>query len=196
MSHESRVALVTGGAGGIGTALVRMLANIYRRLGFVEEFESLRFCLEAPSAYPPTSAVPLTVEKLDAIACLERAAFGDDRTRLLRLLFPHAEAGFVVERAGHLAGYLFVTPTTTGVHVGPCLADDSEAAAELWGAALRAARGRPVTVGIGAPNHAGTELLQSLGFRSKPSSVRMVRGPATAGGDIERVFALGSGAFG
>lgn len=170
--------------------------NIYRRLGFVEEYESLRFRLEAPRECPPTSAAPLTFEQLDAVADLDRAAFGDDRARLLRLLVPCAEAGFVVERDGRVAGYVLAIPTTAGVHVGPCVAADPDVAVELWSAALRAARGRSVTAGIPAPNQAGGELLRSLGFTPRPSSVRMVRGPVTAGGLVGCVFAIGSGAFG
>lgn len=184
-----------------GIATVRLDAdppgmNIYRRLGFVGEYESLRFYLDAPRACPPTSAVPLTVERLDAAARLDRTAFGDDRARLLRLLLPHAEAGFVVEREGHLAGYVFVIPTTAGVHVGPCVAVDPDVAMELWGAALRAARGRSVTAGIPAPNRTASDVLRSLGFRPKPSSVRMVRGPVAPSGMVGCTFAIGSGAFG
>lgn len=170
--------------------------NIYRRLGFVDEFESRRFRLETPPADRPTTVVPITGEKLEEVARLDHAAFGDDRARLLRLLFQHAEAGFVAERAGRVAGYVFVIATTAGVHVGPCVAEDPDVARDLWSGALRAARGRTITAGIGAPSRDAVKLIRSLGFTATTSSIRMVRGPVTAIGAVGHVFAIGSGAFG
>ncbi len=184
-----------------GIATVRLDAdppgmNIYRRLGFVEEFESLRFCRRASRASAPTSAVPLTASSLDAVATLDHAVFGDDRSPLIRALFGHAEAALSVSRDDAIAGYVLVIPTTTGVHIGPCVAEDASIAAELLRGALHAGRGRSVTIGMPASNRAGAALLRSLGFAPTAPSVRMVRGRATHYGTPERVFAVVSGAFG
>ncbi len=170
--------------------------NIYRRLGFLAELESRRFRLDAPSVFPITSAVPMAAERLNEIGRLDQSAVGDDRSRLLRLLFAHAEAAFVVERRTRAAGFAFVIPTTTGVHVGPLIAEDEGVARDLWGAALYAARGRRIAAGIPASNRAGCDLLRSLGFVDQAASVRMVRGHAGPGASSDRVFAVGSGAFG
>ena len=184
---------------GVGT--VRLDADppgisIYRRLGFLDECESMRFRLDVPGIVPPTSATPMAAEHLEAIARLDERVFGDNRSRLLRLLFQHAEDGFIVERHGQISGFAFLIATTTGVHVGPMIADDECVARELWGATMREARGRRISVGIPAPNRAGCDLLRSLGFQPRPSSLRMTRGVASPGAAGDGVFALGSGAFG
>ncbi len=72
--------------GCMGIRTVRLDADppgigIYRRLGFLEEFQSLRFCLDEPALFPVTSAVPMTSAHLKAIGRLDQRAFGDQAAR-------------------------------------------------------------------------------------------------------------------
>lgn len=58
------------------------------------------------------------------------------------------------------------------------------------------AQSRALSVGIPAENKEGVALLQDLGFTATPSSYRMVRGPRTAAGRPQNIFAIGGGAIG
>ncbi|MCP4659076.1 MAG: GNAT family N-acetyltransferase [bacterium] len=189
-----------------GIRTVRLEADppgigIYRRLGFRDELESLRFRLdEAPppaAAAPADSAIePLTEALLPAAADFDRPRFGDHRARMLGLLLEVAETGCLLRRGGITAGYLMVLGTRSGLQIGPWIAADAAAAQTLLGEALRHGGGRRVTVGLPASNRAGRELLSRYGFTATPSSYRMVRGPGGAAGTPRNVFAIANGAIG
>jgi len=89
-----------------------------------------------------------------------------------------------------------VQPSTSGVRIGPWVADDVDAAKELLLAALDRARGRRAIVALPGVNAAGQALLASSGFAPSPPSLRMVRGPAGGEGRPACIFGLASGAFG
>jgi hypothetical protein len=122
--------------------------------------------------------------------------FGDDRSRMLRLLFSKSESAFHVKPEGRVAGYVLLSPTTTGVHLGPCVAVNDKTASLLIEAALFAGQGRAVTLGIPDTNPAGLHLLRCLGFEETPPSIRMVRGERQAAGLPEAIYAIAHGAIG
>lgn len=189
-----------------GIRTVRLEADppgigIYRRLGFRDELESLRFRLEkAPASVgigPADSAIePLTEAVLPTVADFDRPRFGDDRARMLKLLLGIAEAGFLLRREGVVAGYLMVLQTRSGLQIGPWIAADAAAAQTLLDEALRHGGGRRMTVGLPVTNRAGRELLSRYGFTATPSSYRMVWGPTGGAGTPRDVFAITNGALG
>ena len=63
-------------------------------------------------------------------------------------------------------------------------------------AAISAANGRPVLIGLPALNTEALNMLAEMGFKQRPSSLRMRLGPPIAKGDPIRVFAISSGAVG
>lgn len=170
--------------------------NIYRRLSFVDEYDSPRFRLAAPAPGGTPRSAALAAGDLPALASFDAQRFGDDRSRLLALLLAAARAAFRVPARGALAGYLMVLEGARGLRVGPWVADEPEAARELLSAAVAGAAGRVVTLAVPGPNRAARELLCDAGFRETPSSLRMVRGPAQGDGRPEAVYALANGAVG
>lgn len=184
-----------------GLATLRLEAdplgvNIYRRLEFVDEFASPRFCAEAVNASVGTPCAPLSERDLAAVAAYDAPRFGDDRSRVLRHLLALSQAAYRVPARGAIAGYVMVQPSTSGVRIGPWVADDIDAASELLHAALDRARGRRAIVALPGVNDAGQALLTSSGFAPAPPSLRMVRGPAGGAGRPACIFGLASGAFG
>lgn len=196
---------------------------LYRSLGFVDEWESLRFrsaggrfdrpprvrelqpddlaALDhtgfAGGLQRPPQVRELKHDDLVAAAAFDRAAFGDDRARMLRLFLDRAEQAIAVKVGGELAGYAMVFRTDRGLRLGPCVAADARAAEELLRAALAAvAAGEEITLGVPGPNTAAREILRRLGFEPTAPSLRMVRGPAAADGRPDRIFAIANGAVG
>jgi ribosomal protein S18 acetylase RimI-like enzyme len=196
---------------------------LYRSLGFVDEWESLRFRrvggrLDRPPQVTdlkpddlaaldgtgfggglqrPPQVRELTPDDLGAVAALDRTVFGDDRSRMLGLLFGRAERAFVVAGSDGLAGYAMVVHTDRGLRFGPWVAVDARAAEELLrGAVTIAVAGEAITLGVPGPNPEARSILERLGFEPTPSSLRMVRGPAAADGRLDHIFAIANGAVG
>jgi ribosomal protein S18 acetylase RimI-like enzyme len=196
---------------------------LYRSLGFVDEWESLRFrrvggrLVRPPQVTDlkpddlaaldrsgsdgglqrPPQVRELKPDDLGAVAALDRTAFGDDRSRMLGLLFGRAERAFVVAGSDGLAGYAMVVHTDRGLRCGPCVAADARAAEELLRAALAtAAAGEGITLGVPGPNPEARSILERLGFEPTASSLRMIRGPSAAGGRLDHIFAIANGAVG
>ena len=170
--------------------------RIYRRLGFLDEYDSPRFRLDSASAPEPHSVAPLVAADLPALTSFDAARFGDDRTRLLPLLLGRARAAFRVPRRGAPAGYLMLLPGAHGLRIGPWVAEEPQAAHDLLRGALASASGTGVTLAIPGPNRLAQEMVHAAGFRETPSSLRMVRGPTAGGGRPETVYAMASGAVG
>jgi len=186
---------------GEGVATVRLEADppgvgIYHRLGFADEVRSLRFRRDGSSALPPTTARPLSPADRETVADFDATHFGDDGSRLLDLLVAWARAGYVLERGGELAGYALATPVRRGTRIGPCIAVDPPAAAELFGALLRHGLTGEVSLGVVEANADGCALLAGLGFAPTPGSRRMVWGKGEGAGSPAQLFAIADGALG
>jgi ribosomal protein S18 acetylase RimI-like enzyme len=170
--------------------------GVYRRLGFVEEFASPRFRLERAAADPPAGCAPLTVHDLDALAALDATAFGDRRSRLLRLILDAALATYRWPATGPMRGYVVVQRSAIGVRLGPWVSLEPDGARLLLAAGLYTAGGASVVAALPGPNLAAAELLRRMGFQETPSSLRMVRGPTVSTGAPDTVYGLASGAVG
>jgi hypothetical protein len=184
-----------------GLATLRLEAdplgiNIYRRLGFVDEYDSPRFRRDGEPATDPAQGTPMEPADLRSTAPLDAAAFGDDRSRLLPVLLGAARAAFRVPARGAIAGYLMLLAGVHGFRIGPWVAEEPGAASDLLRAALAFAGARTVTVAVPGPNRVGQAMLREAGFRETPSSLRMARGPAAGRGYPESVYALANGAVG
>ncbi len=176
-----------------GVATLRLEADppgmgIYQRLGFMQEFESLRFHATRSNRPAPSNLLP---DDLEDILAFDRRITGEDRGRYLRILYKNSAQALTLRRGGEVAGYLLAMPTSDGVNLGPFLAEDRATAAEL----LDAAPAGKTTIGLPALNTDGVELLQNLGFEQRPSSVRMHLGPRPRQ-DTACIYGIANGATG
>ena len=169
---------------------------LYLSLGFVDEWESLRYRWAG-------SAIDLTedVEKLgsgdlDRVAAFDRRFFGDDRARLLGLFLEKSHSAYKVVHQSELQGYLMATRSDLGLRIGPCVAADVEAARLLFSAAQTDAVEEHITVGVPGPNAEAQALLAELGFEPTPPCRRMIRGPLRAEDLTGGIFAIANGAVG
>jgi ribosomal protein S18 acetylase RimI-like enzyme len=159
-----------------GVSTIRLEADppgmgIYRRLGFVEEHESLRF--RATRSTQPSPAVALQEKDLADVLAFDIKTTGEDRGRYLEILYKNSQQALVMRRDNRLTGYLLAMPTSDGVNLGPFLAEDRATAEAL----LSAAPDGVSTLGLPASNHEGVALMQELGFEQRPSCTRMHLGP-------------------
>ena len=184
-----------------GVRTVRLEADpmgvgLYRRLGFVDQFEALRFRKEPPHAVSGNGASRLDRAELDAVKTLDQPCFGDDRGRLLGHLLEVAQAAYYVRANRQVEGFAMVLPSTAGVRLGPCAATRRTTAEELLDSVLVDFPNVAVLAGVPSVNQMAVGLLESRGFTRMPSSLRMLRGEAAGESDPEEVVANTNGAMG
>jgi GNAT superfamily N-acetyltransferase len=187
-----------------GTATIRLEGDppgipLYRRLGFVDEFESCRLVLATSIEQPPlddSTVETMIPSNLDEVALLDAAVVGEDRRRFLDLKFSVAELALVRRRNGEIVASLMAALTDRGFRVGPGVALEAADARGLIETAIQAASGRPVLIGLPSLNTGVLAILAEMGFERRPSSLRMRLGPPTDVGDPGLVFAISSGATG
>ena len=177
-----------------GVKTIRLEADppgmgIYQRLGFMEEYESLRFRLTRSTQ--PSPAAPLQPKDLADVLAFDMKITGEDRGRYLQILYKNSQQALVMRRDNRLTGYLLAMPTSDGVNLGPFLAEDRESAAAL----VDAAPGGATTIGLPALNQAGIALLQELGFEQRPANIRMYLGPRPEQ-DTGNIYGIANGATG
>ncbi len=169
---------------------------LYRSLGFVDEFESLRF-QRAPQRPAGGQAVkPVAPANLSALADFDAGEFGDDRGRMLALLHRMAKDAYWLCKAGRPCGYAFVLPSRCGVRLGPWVADSVQVAETLLQAVLRDWGDQMIVLGCPSPNRDAAVLLAAHGVQQTPSCLRMVYGEPTGAGHPVHVYGIGNGAMG
>lgn len=170
--------------------------NLYRRFGFVDEFESLRFAHAGLTDNSDQAADRFVETDLPGVAAFDAEFFGDNRVSMLRLLLRRAKAAWRLRTGGSVRAYAIAVPSASGVQIGPWIGENLEAANVVLRSILSEIPGMAVGLGVPCVNREAVELLTSLGFQQRPSSLRMVCGEAQGRGIPERVFAIGSGAKG
>jgi ribosomal protein S18 acetylase RimI-like enzyme len=186
---------------GRGVQTIRLEADppgvpLYRRLGFTDEYESLRFARPAWQRAGHNDAERLTHTDLPEVAAFDAGHFGDERPRLLELLFGQAKAAYGVRAHSEMRGYVLVLPARQGVRVGPWVADDEQAARTLLEAVLADTADEPVAVGVPGVNKSAAALLESSGFRRSDPCLRMIRGPIAGAGQPQNIYGIANGAMG
>ncbi len=166
---------------GVGTVRLDATAlgePIYRRLGFVPEYELARWEGVAAETPPDLSVQPVSADQLEAVAALDQEATGTDRRRLLRLLYeeqPGAMRRFVL-RDG-LSGYATLRRGSRAVQIGPAIARTEEAGRALCDSALQSCAGEPAFIDIPKENSAAGRWAESRGLVVQRYFTRMRRGP-------------------
>lgn len=184
----------------IGISTVRLDGDppgipLYRSLGFVDEYESLRY-RHTVSSVVTDGAEPLAPLDLSAVFDLDREAFGDDRSRLLRLLFDRASAAAWTRCEGRPTAYGLALDMGEVVRIGPVVAVDMDSALEVMRSLISAHHGRSVTLGVPQTNAEAPRLMNRLGFSATAPSLRMRCGPSAGASRSELIYAIAGGAIG
>jgi len=190
---------------GIGIETVRLEAvpeavRLYQRLGFVEEFDSLRFCKELKRERVHAQSLrkeAFIVQKkdLEKLASFDSKYFGINRLKVLQHLHRDYPQNCLAAREGRrIIGYIVGRKTLKGHWLGPwvCNPTRPDMAKRLFLSCVEALdRKGELRVGVTAVNSSGIRLLADLGFRQISKSVRMIWGKHKYSGKPEGVFGIG-----
>lgn len=160
---------------------------LYERLDFVEETVIERWGgTFAPPKAEAAGAAPVPLADVANIAALDQAAFGADRTELLKRL-----SDTFASDAIHLpGGYLIGRPGSREYFMGPCVAECLADARWLITHFLAQHSGVGVFWDLLPENKDAVELARSFGFEPRRKLARMVRsGSACQSGNVRHVFA-------
>lgn len=156
---------------------VRGFEGFYKGLGFVEEFESLRF-LKNGEPMPP-SAEGIRPSDIEAIVSFDKAVTGLDRSRVLKEVYVDSpELAFCVKAGEEISGYVLARRGEERVQIGPCVATrgDTRCARRLISSVIGSSPGSRFRMCVPGYNVSAVALASELGFESAVSSTRMYLG--------------------
>jgi hypothetical protein len=155
--------------------------GLYTRLGY--RVVDVAPYLVAPRLFAPrarpAAVRPLGAADVAAVGRYDLARLGADRGRDLALLAATGR-GFVVERSGALAGYLFYRVLPARIIVGPAMAESAELLSELVDAVADALPDRPAVIRASASSPLVVERAFERGFRVDHLGNLMAVGPYVA----------------
>lgn len=173
------------------------MADLYRKLGFVDEYDSLRFRGRGGRAVPhgSDSTSPIEKERICEIAEFDAAYFGADRTRVLvSLCQENPGLCFASYDGSKIVGYVMCRRAETGYDVGPfvCNPEEWQTARDLLARCVREVGSKTsVYLGVPAVNRGAVEMMEELGFEQYSKSIRMRFGKSLRTERLSGVFAIG-----
>ena len=189
--------LLSGGVETIRLEAVSAIASLYGELGFVGEYDSLRFLATDPKlalASSPNVKI-LKKEKIKEIAKFDAEYFGANRTKVLNKLYQdNPELCFVSYAESKITGYLMCRKTETGYRIGPwaCKPENPQAARELLMRCVKEIGCNvKLYVGVPAVNKLAVEILEEANFRQYSKSIRMRFGKKLETEHVSGIFAIG-----
>jgi hypothetical protein len=152
--------------------------GLYTRLGY-RVVDVAPYLVAARVTPPPSRASglrPLVASDVPLVARYDLGRMGADRSRDLSLLAATGR-GFVAERGGALAGYIFYRILPARVIVGPAMAESAELLADLVDAVADSVPERPAVIRSSAAAPSVVERAFERGFRVDHLGNLMVTGP-------------------
>lgn len=116
--------------------------KLYSRHGFTSRQQALVLHTQLEAQYVREglkACAPLTANDLPAVIEMDRELFGDDRSRIMKILFrDYPQGAFKLERDGRLLGFIMGRPDHIGFDLGPweCVSEDPKDAEMLLDALL------------------------------------------------------------
>jgi predicted N-acetyltransferase YhbS len=186
--------LLDTGARSVRLDSVPRAVPLYRRLGFREEYPSLRFT-SVGRRLPWEGVERITQADLPGVLELDRRFFGAQRGRILKRVFlDFPDLCFLAREGSGVVGYI-MAKIGEGVHrIGPwiCKPERPKVAESLLHRLMSEVEGQRLWAGVPGVNEASAEMLKENGFESLPSSLRMCYGECGSMGDPRGVFGVGA----
>jgi predicted N-acetyltransferase YhbS len=176
---------------------VAAIADLYRRLGFADEYDSLRFVgasrkITSLSSYCVNC---LKREGMTQLAEFDAEYFGANRAKVLNRLYQdNPQLCFVSRKGSRITGYIMFRKTKSGYKIGPwmCNPENPQVARELLMECMEAiGHNVKLYVGVPAVNGVAVEILQDFDFRQYSKSIRMYFGEKLETERADGVFAIG-----
>ena len=190
--------LQRAGAETIRLDAVEKAVPLYQRLGFIEEFDSLRFRRQLQQREKLRCKRGITFQMHDDdvlnVAQFDAPHFGANRLPVLQSVYrDHPQLCFVAKEKDHIAGYVMARRVQNGFWIGPWVCLDSETARRLFSTLVDAIEGEDCELHVGLPvlNVRGRRLIERLGFKLTSKSIHMLLGNRANQGDIMHVYGIG-----
>lgn len=149
---------------------------VYRKLGFLAEYELARLQATSPPVAPGPSVAAVRPDQLEAVLALDARATGTDRRRLLQRLYHEQPQAVLAAGDQTISGYAALRGGRLAMQIGPLVAADPEAGRQLADTALARCAGKQVFIDIPIDNQAAMQWAQSRGFAAERCFTRMYRG--------------------
>jgi ribosomal protein S18 acetylase RimI-like enzyme len=189
--------LLSGGVETVKLEAVSAIATIYRKLGFVDEYDSLRFLGVGRKI---DSAANLNVkllkkETVKKIAEFDAEYFGANRIKVLSSLCnDNPKLCFVSYAGSKLVGYIMCRRAEKGYRIGPwvCSPENPTVVKELLMKCVEAmGENVKLYVGVLAVNKKAVEILLDFGFEQYSRSIRMYFGKKLETECASGIFGIG-----
>ena len=173
------------------------IANLYRKLGFVDEYDSLRFVGVSGKVTSLLSphANPLRKEEITEFAKFDAEYFGANRIKVLSGLYQDSpQLCFVSYTGSKIAGYIMCRKTESGYSIGPwvCNPENPQVARELLMKCIKTTgRNEKLYVGFPSVNNIAVKILHDFNFRQYSKSIRMYFGKKLETECADGIFAIG-----
>jgi GNAT superfamily N-acetyltransferase len=185
--------LLDAGARSVRLDSVPRAVPLYRRLGFREEYPSLRFT-GAGGRLPWEGVERMTPTDLPGVLELDRRFFGAHRGRILERVLRDFPGLCFVAREESIVGYIMAKAGEGVYRIGPWICEPRrpEVAESLLHRLMSEVDGQRLWAGVPGVNEASAEMLKGNGFDGLPSSLRMCYGECVPMGDPRGIFGVGA----
>jgi len=179
LMEKAKQYLLSLGASTIKLEAVPKILDLYRNMGFVDEYASLRFRgAFNNSLLEKTQAVTLIKkEMIPDLAEFDAEYFGANRIKVLsRLYEANPKLCLAAHSKSEIYGYVMCRKAENGYNLGPwvCTPENTHAAVDLLMNCLkRICPEIPVHVGVPALNERAIEILTRFGFMEISKAIRM-----------------------
>lgn len=173
------------------------IANFYRKLGFVEEYDSLRFrrVSEKTTSMSIHCVSPLKKKEITKLAKFDAEYFGANRIKVLNGLYQdNSQLCFISYKRSRIIGYVMCRESESGYNVGPfvCTPENPQVAQKLLMKCMDVmGQNEKIHVGVPSVNRAAIEILNDLDFNKYSMSIRMYLGEKLKNERVDGVFAIG-----
>ena len=171
---------------------------LYKRLGFIEEFDSLRLggWLQQKQSLQRKreSSFLMRQDDLFEVAEFDAKHFGANRLPVLESLYKdYPQQCFVAKEEECIVGYAMAREIQNGFWIGPLVCLNAETAQHLLSALTETVKGEEVDLRVGllAPNTKGRVMLERLGFQFTSRSIHMVLGNRKNKSNVTHVYGIG-----
>ncbi|NIM21935.1 MAG: GNAT family N-acetyltransferase [Candidatus Latescibacteria bacterium] len=188
--------LLSRGVQTIKLESVAEIADLYRQIGFVDEYDSLRLKRTAERLPPKGGNAVRSITKgdLSELVVFDAKYFGADRRRVLGKLYEASpQLCFIAHTGTNVAGYVMCRKAHIGYNLGPlaCIPQHPETASDLVRKCVgRLNSGAEIFVGVPAVNRAATQMWNELGFSEYSRSIRMRLGKDLEHECVDGIFAI------
>jgi predicted N-acetyltransferase YhbS len=172
------------------------MAELYRKLGFIDECDSLRFSktLAKPDLQAKDGPAPIKKENISEIAEFDEKFFGANRTKVLASLFKeNTQLCLAAYDREAVDGYIMCRKAKNGFKIGPfvCNPENTQTADDLLQALANRLVSTTLYVGLPATNKNAVDLLTKRGFTRYSMSIRMRLGQELKNERVQGVFGIG-----